>query len=495
MYYISASDKELMVNALAEVGVCRRCCQRFAGEKSSFYYNFEENDSNGVDAKRSKGNACVACLGVLQDSYMVDKLEKVVADIESSGYDATKFSLSLSLPICLSLRQHSLWLYLRQRLPYSSTEGMRPEHVVPIKQIWKYFYPDIVASKVSLSHEPGDGAQFFVEIQIEWDKDEMEINHMKSICEEEYKKRAKNVHVYNMGVFSREGVMKSLTNVSTEKFSAHYPCPPLVPDTDFSVSTKMLRTSVYLAGRYCKYSRFLPQTPWFVNGVRKCESSVEEIIGDVLKSITGASELKFLASGREDVDVRMLGSGRPFAVECLNPKKSSFSPEELQHLEESINEVNVGVSVNSLKFTSKSKIKDLKEGEEEKIKTYEALCVTSQEMDPVTLKKLIEVENLELEQETPIRVLHRRSNATRKKIVHSMEVVTEGFVDNVFKLVVVSSAGTYIKELVHGDFGRTKPNLSTLLGCDTDLMALDVVHVGLEWPPQDDYHSFNIILS
>ena len=40
---------------------------------------------------------------------------QVVAEMGSSGYDATQFSLSLSLPICLGIRQHSLWLHLEER--------------------------------------------------------------------------------------------------------------------------------------------------------------------------------------------------------------------------------------------------------------------------------------------------------------------------------------------------------------------------------------------
>ena len=33
---------------------------------------------------------------------------------------------------------------------------------------------------------------------------------------------------------------------------------------------------------------------------------------------------------------------------------------------------------------------------------------------------------------------------------------------------------SYIKEFVHGDFGRTKPNLTSLLGADCDILELDV---------------------
>jgi len=34
---------------------------------------------------------------------------------------------------------------------------------------------------------------------------------------------------------------------------------------------------------------------------------------------------KFHACGREDVDVRMLGTGRPFVIEATNPHVTSFS--------------------------------------------------------------------------------------------------------------------------------------------------------------------------
>ena len=55
------------------------------------------------------------CLGVLQHSFMVDRLDQVVEEVRTSGYDATHFSLALSLPICLALRQHALWLHLVDR--------------------------------------------------------------------------------------------------------------------------------------------------------------------------------------------------------------------------------------------------------------------------------------------------------------------------------------------------------------------------------------------
>jgi len=39
---------------------------------------------------------------------------------------------------------------------------------------------------------------------------------------------------------------------------------------------------LFFTGRYNKYSRNLPQTPWIIDGERKLESSVEELISEHL---------------------------------------------------------------------------------------------------------------------------------------------------------------------------------------------------------------------
>ena len=371
---------------------------------------------------------------------------------------------------------------LRNKLPASCMDGLRDDQVVAIKQVWKYIYPDLVADKVKREHLYEENG-FSAEVQAEWIEDSKELEVMPLICPEEYATRAKNIHVYNMGVYSRMGVEKSLSGVDDILFSDHYPVPPTVPSSSVTVTTKLQRGSCFIGGRYCKYSRELPQTPWLINNVRMRETSVEELLADCVNPTIRASELKFLASGREDVDVRMLGSGRPFALECCNPKRTRLSAEELLQLEQAFNAKNCDISVHELRIVSKASLKKLKEGEEEKKKFYTALCVTSEPVDKEKFQDIAKLKDLSLQQETPIRVLHRRANAMRNKMVHSMSFSTEGLQHNMFKIDLLTSAGTYVKEFVHGDFNRTKPNLKTLLGVDTDILALDVMEVQLPWPP------------
>ena len=54
---------------------------------------------------------------------------------------------------------------------------------------------------------------------------------------------------------------------------------------------------------------------------------------------------------------------------------------------------------------------------------------------------------------------------------------------------MVSEAGTYIKEFVHGDFGRTVPSVSTIMGNRCDMLQLDVANVTKAWPPEPDRDS------
>ena len=77
------------------------------------------------------------------------------------------------------------------------------------------------------------------------------------------------------------------------------------------------RDPVYMQGRYLKFQRGLSQTPWVLDGERLGESSVEECIGEIALPFFRGSGYKFHTAGREDVDVRMLGNGRPFILEVL----------------------------------------------------------------------------------------------------------------------------------------------------------------------------------
>ena len=49
-------------------------------------------------------------------------------------------------------------------------------------------------------------------------------------------------------------------------------------------------------------------------------------------------DYNFVAAGREDSNVRMLGNGRPFYFEIMNPRKPFLSRQELDDTQKEINE-------------------------------------------------------------------------------------------------------------------------------------------------------------
>lgn len=126
------------------------------------------------------------------------------------------------------------------------------------------------------------------------------------------------------------------------------------------------RTPVYIGGRYLKYSRNVSQSRWIIDDERMGEASVEEIIGSNILPICQGDNYKFHAAGREDIDVRMLGSGRPFLVEIQNAR---LVPSEVfvKEIERKINSLeNNLVKVKNVKVVGSQGWSLMREGEAEK---------------------------------------------------------------------------------------------------------------------------------
>ena len=95
-----------------------------------------------------------------------------------------------------------------------------------------------------------------------------------------------------------------------------------------------------------------------------------------------------------------------------------------------------------------------------------------------TLEDLEKIKQIgQINQRTPQRVLHRRADLLRRRNVKSMQVKYVN--SKKFLLTVKTDAGLYVKELVSGDAGRTKPSISELLGQKCVCKYLDVIKI--EW--------------
>ena len=88
---------------------------------------------------------------------------------------------------------------------------------------------------------------------------------------------------------------------------------------------------------------------------------MEELIGSPALDRTEGEDTAFHGAGREDVDARMLGRGRPFIIEVKEPKKRFF---DLEALTKSINEHAEGkVQVVNLAFADRDAVRKLKKTE------------------------------------------------------------------------------------------------------------------------------------
>jgi len=332
--------------------------------------------------------------------------------------------------------------------------------------------------------------------------------------------------------------------------------------------------SHYMYGRYRKLERGIPQTKWPCRsckgrGCQRCDqtgmqyqSSVQGLIGDPLLEIFGSKEHAFHGMGREDIDVRCLGRGRPFVIEMKNPIKREIDSDLIM---KTINEAASGrLEVSDMRHSNRSEVVRIKDTPAEKSYTirYKIEPITQTEFDVLTqvmeipknnqdrnrrrkdhhrgkkredkveeeevdysqLKKaelvalceekglpksgtkdvLIErlssfkeetlplpeqefvmeimqkLQGCTLAQRTPERVAHRRADKIRKRKVMetsnpSIEVDEEGNLIAEFSLRCES--GTYVKETVHGDGGRTQPSIASLIKAKCSVEWLDVADI------------------
>ena len=241
---------------------------------------------------------------------------------------------------------------------------------------------------------------------------------------------------------------------------------------------------LFIYGRYRKLSREIPQTLWPCRvcqgkGCPRCgntgkmyQTSVQEQIGDVILPYAKAKEHFFHGMGREDIDARMLGTGRPFVIEISSPVVRSL---DLPALEQEINEKGKGmVEVEGLRPSSREEVRKVKDSTPDK--EYRVQVSIHGKVNKGAVDDVLRTFNrTRIVQRTPVRVAHRRADLKRERYI--VYVVLEDFQDDKMTLRLRTESGTYVKEFVHGDEGRTEPNLSEMLGVPCTVDALDVIGI------------------
>jgi tRNA U54 and U55 pseudouridine synthase Pus10 len=97
--------------------------------------------------------------------------------------------------------------------------------------------------------------------------------------------------------------------------------------------------------------------------------------------------------------------------------------------------------------------------------------------DDFIVKTILSLEGVKLAQRTPERVAHRRADLVRRRTVFEVHQPVIEMMDDGTREIEVTmrcESGTYVKETVHGDSGRTQPSIASLLKSKCEVIWLDV---------------------
>jgi len=260
------------------------------------------------------------------------------------------------------------------------------------------------------------------------------------------------------------------------------------PDVQFTVDLEtgaiaLTVAPVFFYGRYRKLARGIPQTHWPCRSCRGrgCAScggtgkqyptSVEELVLPAFLAATGGTGGHLHGAGREDIDARMLGRGRPFVVEVKEPRVRTV---DLDAVARAVNAAAEGrVEVDALRPGSPDLVAQLKE--EHADKRYRARVEFGEPVGEEAFARALGALVGEVDQRTPVRVRHRRADLVRRRQVH--EACGRLVSPTEAELEILCGGGLYVKELVSGDEGATQPNLAALLGVSARVVELDVLDV------------------
>jgi len=300
--------------------------------------------------------------------------------------------------------------------------------------------------------------------------------------EDEFKAEFEIKHGESMrNEFSRE-IGKRISEIT--KKQAEYKRPDIVIYVNpFTKQIKIQANPLHIAGRYRKLVRGIPQSRWFCpncrgEGCDQCNwtgktypESIEEIIASPALEITQGENASFHAAGREDIDARMLGRGRPFILEVKKPRKRFI---DLKSLAEITNERASGkLEVLNLHFTDKDAVRKLKKKEMAE-KVYKAVIKFDRNISDEELELIEEkLTNAVIRQQTPLRVLHRRADMIREKHIYKAKI--KRLAPDSAEMKVRCQGGLYIKELITGDEGRTKPCVTQIVNAGAESLELDVL--------------------
>lgn len=310
-------------------------------------------------------------------------------------------------------------------------------------------------------------------------------NHIKPTLEEYH------IKSFNLGCsfpeeIDKEEYKKGFQAKLTEKLAEDFELKRDLSDITITIDFRKDLVSydirsIFLYGTYNKYSRDLPQTIYYCHncygrGCDNCnntgrlkETSVQEIISPYLENLFDSQKSNFIGSGREDINVRMLGNGREFLIELFNPMFREKTESELKSIEEKINNNHPEIKISNLRMATEKDIDSVKNSKHQKI--YRAIIESSLPISDLNIL----LKEYQIKQQTPKRVSKRRANLVRERFAKITNIKKISAI--IFSIDIIADSGLYIKEFISGDDNRSIPSISQILNCSCECKELDVIEI------------------
>ena len=272
---------------------------------------------------------------------------------------------------------------------------------------------------------------------------------------------------------------KYIQKKSGKKYSRE---PDVILGLDFAnMRAEAKPQNIFIFGRYLKKSREYCQHLWACSacrgrGCKKCDFkkenylSIEGSLAKIFAPAFEATGAKLHASGREDVDVMNLGTGRPFILELSRPKKRKVALEPLAREFGS----KFPLEALGLHFCPAFWVEAICTSHFDKHYRASVSCA-SRPLTDADFGRISSKIPSTLCQRTPIRVAARRADLLRHRRIYSLQL--HNLEDGKLSMDLWAEAGTYIKEFVHGDEGRTVPSVSSILREKCSCERLDVMGI------------------
>ncbi|KAJ5068593.1 tRNA pseudouridine synthase pus10-related [Anaeramoeba ignava] len=470
---------------ILENGYCIGCSVRICGNSQFLFYktkslptseeiykelkqklktamNVEENQTNPFKTK-----ICPSCFGILQNDIVSD----IIIKTKKRFYSSFKsFNISLQIP---DLKPES--------------KIIEEEKLDPSNQFiaFKHYLKNIIFLE-KINFEQNFNSKMVpqvkakLEICVKWiPSNEIEENNSNQNLNQNSNQNS--IQNLNQNSNQNLNVKRKRTRRTKPKRKTQNDYLDEMEKIGLSLDVETKHQSIWITGNYEKYSRRVSHSPWHFENVKEGINSVQEFIAPHFMQVFKGKSIKFMSSGREDVDVRMLYPGRPFLIEIIDPHDPNQNIDFSQYEQMIKNQSDGIVCANSLRFGTIQDQTQIKEGEENKRKEYWGIVWLSKPTDKSKINQIVaqvyseKSDSFVIYQKTPVRVLHRRAILSRERKIFSLQfdLINPHFLF----MKTQTQAGTYIKEFVNSDFGRTSPSIAELFQCKAELVQLDVKNI------------------